>query len=238
MSREISNDYKELIDFFKQYSISKVALEKDYISIISRVHKRYFIYLTIVTELAFLSKNIPLTPTFINNQLDYLKESCSDIGNAIFCLINGSYKPANLILRSSIETFLKGFNSDEYTDIVSEKSVYKIFNNTKALPIFQDEPFKTSINEIHQIYVKLCEETHTADVLNMAHITSMNYFPKFDKRKAEEIADNITKLINNYTSLLLLKYSNYYHKMHYKNKQNILSIISSEVNRILQGLDN
>ncbi|WP_353119604.1 hypothetical protein [Myroides odoratus] len=239
MSREITDDYKELIIFFKQYSISKIAVEKDYISIISRVHKRYFVYLTITSELAYLSKaDSKLTPIFISNQLEYLKESCSDVGNAIFCLINGSYKPSNLILRSSIETFLKGFNLDEYTDITTEKSVYKIFNNIKALPRFQDEPYKNTINDMHQIYGKLCEETHTADVLNMAHITSMNYFPKFDKDKAEEIADNLTKLINNYTTILLLKYSNYYHKMHFKNKQNILSIISGDLKRKLQGIDN
>ncbi len=238
MSREITEDYKHLIEFFEQYTVSKIAIEKDYLAIISRVHKRYFVYLTITSELSFISTKEPLlTPPFVNNQLAYLKESCSDIGNAIFCLINGCYKPANLILRSSIETFLKGYNHDEYIDVTNEKSVYKIFDNIKALSRFQNEPFKTIINDIHQIYGKLCEETHTANVLNMSHITSMNYFPKFDKDRAEKIAKNLIKLINDYITILLLKYSGYYHKMHFKNQQNILGIISRNLKRKLLGLD-
>lgn len=236
MSREISNDYKELLSFFENYSINEISLNSEYALILSRVHKRYFVYLTLVSELTKLSKEVH-SPSITDNQIDYLKESCSDIGNAVFCLINGSYKPANLILRSSIETFLKGFNLDIYPDIVTEKSLYKIFDTLKVQLFYQIEPSKSIYNNIHQKYIDLCADTHTAGSVNMAHITSMNYFPQFNEVKASAIADTVTKLINSYTSLLVIKYQEYYHKMHFKNKANILSILTGQIKKIIQGID-
>ncbi|WP_407480398.1 hypothetical protein [Elizabethkingia miricola] len=237
MSREVSGDYKELLSFFENYSISQIVLNSDYALVISRVHKRYFAYLTIVGELTILSKSGNQNPGINDDQLNYLKESCSDIGNAIFCLINGSYKPANLILRSSIETFLKSFNLDTYPEIVTEKSLYKIFETLKAQSFYQNEPQKKIYDMIHQKYIDLCADTHTASTVNMAHITSMNYFPQFNQVKASTIADTITKLINSYVSLLVIKYQEYYHKMHFKNKTNILSILSGNIKRLIQGID-
>lgn len=237
MSRETQEDYKELLSFFKNYSISQIATNPEYILIISRIHKRYFAYLTIVGELTLQTKQSNITPFIDEIQLNYLKESCSDIGNAIFCLINGSYKPANLILRSSIETFLKSFNLDIYPDIVTEKSLYKVFDTLKIHPFYQNEPQKSIYNIIHQKYVDLCAETHTATAINMAHITSMNYFPQFNQSKASTIVDTMTKLINSYVSLLVIKYQDHYHRMHFKNKANILSILSSDIKKLIQGLD-
>jgi hypothetical protein len=91
---------------------------------------------------------------------------------------------------------------------------------------------------IHQKYVDLCAETHTATSVNMAHVTSMNYFPQFNKNKALIIANTMTHLINCYVSLLVIKYKEHYHKMHFKNKINILSILSGDVKRIIQGINN
>jgi hypothetical protein len=238
MSREVSEDYKELLSFFEKYSISPITSDSDYVSIISRVHKRYFSYLTIVGELTLLSKESSLNPTITDEQLNYLKESCSDIGNSIFCLINGAYKPSNLMLRSSIETFFKGFNLDTYSDITTEKSLYKVFDTLKVQLFYQAEPQKSIYNMIHQKYVDLCAETHTATSVNMAHVTSMNYFPQFNKNKALIIANTMTHLINCYVSLLVIKYKEHYHKMHFKNKINILSILSGDVKRIIQGINN
>ncbi|MEN5380713.1 hypothetical protein [Sphingobacterium kitahiroshimense] len=237
MSREISEDFKNLISFFNNYSISKIVADVDYVTVISKVHKRYFVYLTVVGEITLLSKDTSLFPNIGESQNDYLKESASDIGNAIFSLINGSYKSANLMLRSSIETFLKGFNLDVYSDITTEKSLYKIFDTVKTLQFYQNEPQKQLFNLIHQKYIDLCAETHTASALNMAHITSMNYFPRFDKAKAVVISDTITQLINWYSSLIVLKYNQHFHKMHFKNKTNISSILSGNIKRIIQGID-
>lgn len=237
MSRETNNDFKDLIEFFKNYSLENVIKNDEYIKIASSIHKKYFSYLSIIGELSALYNNTTNTPSIHNNQIEYLKESCSDIGNSFFSLVNGAYKPANLMLRSSIETFLKGFNLDIYPDIIIEKSLYKVFDNLKAQNFYQSEPQKTLYNNIHQLYVDLCADIHTATALNMAHITSMNYFPKFDIKKAQDIQTTILKLVVSYLSLILIKYKSYYFKMHHKNQENIISSIPGNIKRLIQGIE-
>src|SRR5690606_22046810 len=154
----------------KGYNLNKHLEDADLIKIISTQHKKYFAYLSCIAELIHISKSETMNPVISDEQILFLKESCSDIGNAVFSMLHGSYKPSRLMIRSSIETFLKGFNLDEYPDVTTEKSLYKIFDNIKDLDFFSTDPAKEMFNQIHQKYGKLCEDTHTATELNMQHI--------------------------------------------------------------------
>ncbi len=237
MSREITADFKNLIVFFKKYSLNNVIGKGEFTEIISSVHKKYFSYLTIVSELETLKNDLGITPNISQEQIEFIKESCSDIGNSFFTLINGSYKPSKLMLRSSIETFLKGYNLDIYPGITTEKSLYKIFDTLKAHNFYQLEPQKAIFELIHQTYGDLCADTHTATTLNMSHITSMNYFPKFDIQNANEVRNTLIKLVTSYISLIVLKYNSHYFKMHHRNRENILNSIPGNIKRKIQGIE-
>src|SRR5262245_43255737 len=110
MTRESKKDFDDLLGFASTYDLSAVAGQDSFKKNLQRMHRVYIGLLTFLSELEFQvahstkAKKPNLTPT----QFDYLAECVSDIGNALFCWIHGAYKPARLMLRSSIETFVKG----------------------------------------------------------------------------------------------------------------------------------
>lgn len=165
MSREVKADYDILIDFIKNYSIEDIVCN-DFEKSLSAFHKKYYAYLTLIGE---IQNNI--LEEFLNNltteQFNYLTESCSDIGTSFFNLFHGAYKSSKLILRSSIETFIKGFTKDEYSDVTNETSLYEVFRVVKTLPFFQSAVPKELIENIHNIYKQLCADVHTAHESHM-----------------------------------------------------------------------
>lgn len=236
MSREVSNDLSNLIAFIKNYSLEGLAGNEEFLKIISQLHKKYFAYLTFIAELTeFTSQNH--RSALNQKQIDFITESCSDVGSSIFVMTHGAYKASRMMLRSSIETFIKGFNLDELPNLDCEKSVYVIFDNVKVLPFFTNDPQKSLLESIHQDYKTLCRDTHTATSLNMRHITALKYFPTFDLTESTQLKDIAAKLVANYNTLLGIKYNSLYHLMHHKNKENILRSIPRKNKPFLQGIE-
>lgn len=135
MSREIRHDFESLKVFFTEYNLTGFESNIKLVGLISKMHKKYFSILTFTAELKDQSSS-KTEPHISADQISFLTETCSDLGNSLFCLVHGAYKPAKLILRSSIETFLKAFCQDEIPDISKEKSVYSLFDKVKLLFFF------------------------------------------------------------------------------------------------------
>ena len=236
MAREIQLDFKELLEFFKNYNLNSIQFSGDLKNCLSYQHKKYFSYLIFIAEIGSQKSNHN-PPLISESQLEFITESCSDIGNSLFLMVNGAYKPSKMMLRSSIETFLKGFVLDDIADIDKEKSVYDIFDRIKALTFFNIEVHKEIFESIHNTYKLLCEDIHTASKLNMANITALTYFPTNDIKKIENFTNTSTRLVCNYIDLLAFKYNSYFHHMHHRNKEIILENISREYRRQIMGID-
>ncbi len=236
MSREISADFEQLKEFFKNYNLRHLLEEPEFLLVLSKQHKKYFAFLTCIAELNSLKGNKSLKPPISDKQINFINEACSDAGISIFTMSHGAYKAAKIMQRSSIETFLKGFTLDDLSDIDEEKSVYNIFDRVKNLTYFKLEPQKDIIGSIHNEYKLLCRDTHTASDINMAKITALNYFPSFSKEEAQNISQTIIRLIQNYVSLLCLKYSEHFHNMHHRNKENIIESVPKDLRPIIYGL--
>src|SRR5690554_13180 len=206
MSREISSDFKNLLEYIKSYSIKHTLDLDQFKQTISAFHKKYYAYLTLIGEIQFKLNHDP-TGKISQTQFTYLLESCSDIGTSFFNLLHGSYKSSKLILRSSIETFLKGFTMDEYKDVITETSMFNVFRNVKALSFFRLGLPNELINDTHNIYKALCADVHTAQEINMEKITALNNFPKYSKNEADVISGFSLDLICCYITLICLKYN-------------------------------
>lgn len=228
MSREIQNDFRTLKAFLDGYELSHLLNDESFIAFISKQHKKYFSYLTFIAEI----QNYTDIPDFRNpilaTQIPFLKESCSDTGISFFSTFHGSYKSSKLLLRSSIETFLKGFFLDLITDLDQESSTYKLFRKIKALPYCSNEPIKSIIDLIHDNYKVLCQDVHTATNLNMVNLSALNYFPSFDKDEAAKVSNFSLVLISSYLTLLSLKYNEQFHSFHFKNREIIIHSIPRE----------
>lgn len=229
MSRILKKDFKELLKYIETFSIKKLLDEIDYIQIISIYHKKYFSFLVLSTELEVI---LP------SKDYSYLKESNSDLISCLFHLTTGNYKSSKLLLRSSIECYLKSFTLSWIPDIHKEKSVYEIFDKIKALSYFSKEPFKSELQNIHNLYKILCKDVHTADQVNMANINSLDFFPKYSKKKANEITNIILKLIPSYCFLLANKHNESYHKIHHSHKEIISHSIQKNYRPIIMNTNN
>lgn len=236
MSREITQDFSNLVKFIKGYNLHELSSNSEFLKVLSQQHKKFFSYLTCIAELIPLAKGKTLLPLVSDNQLDFITESCSDIGSALFVMTHGAYKASKMMLRSSIETFHKGFSLDSIPDLDQEKSVYNIFDRVKALNFFANEPQKGLFDAIHQDYKILCQDTHTAAEINMQHITALKYFPTFSLIDATQLSDILMRLVSSYNTLICLKYNEYFQKMHHRNKENIIENIPKPFRPLIHGL--
>lgn len=228
MAREITADFSELEKFVKEYTIESIFSNAELKGIISQYHKKYYSYITVLAEM----KN-----EFEEKQYEYLLESCSDSGTALFHIFHGAYKSSKLILRSSIETFLKGFCKKDIPDIIEETSMYELFRKVKAHEYFDSEFTKPLIEQIHLGYKELCKDVHTAEQINMENISALNHFPKSSIENSKKITELSSKLIACYITLLCHKYNKQYHKIHYKNKDIITLGIPKKKRPTINNID-
>lgn len=236
MSREITKDFSNLKEFIAHYNLADLSANTNFIKILSKQHKKLYSYLSCIAELNQLYTDKSITPIITENQLNFIIESCSDIGCSLFETAHGAYKATKMMLRSSIETFLKGYNLDDIPNLDQEKSVFNIFDNVKVLPFFLTEPQKSIFNKIHSDYKILCQDTHTATINNMQQITALNYFPTFDMKKADNVSEFFIELVSLYCTLICIKYNNHFQRMHHRNKESIIENIPREFRALIQGI--
>ena len=226
MSRIVKNDFKEILKYIEDFNLKKLLSQQGYSDVLSTYHKKYYSFFILAVE---LEMNMPL------NDYLFLKESNSDLITCLFHLSTGNYKSSKLLLRSSIECYIKAFSLSWIPDIDKEKSVYKIFDQVKALPYFSSEPFKSQIENIHNSYKLLCKDVHTADSVNMANINSLDFFPKYSKTNSSQINKIALNLIPSFCLLLSTKYNESFHKIHHNHKELILDSIVREFRPIVMN---
>lgn len=237
MSREIKDDLEKLREFIKNYNLKHLLPNSDFILSVTQQHKKYFAYLVYIAEIQQYVDDLNFLPTFNKKQFLYIRESCSDIGTAFFSTFHGNYKSSKLLLRSSIETFFKGFCANEIVDIDQETSMYRMFDNIKKLDFFSKDLLNLSaFDKIHQSYKLLCQDVHTATVSNMANISALNYFPSFQKQEASSVFQYVLSLIPCYLTLLLIKYNSQFHKFHHRNKEIIIQSIPKEYRPVVNNI--
>lgn len=229
MSRVMKEDFEELLKFITDFSLKSIITDKEAKETISACHKCYYAYLVLISELKLTIGEKKYSCIITENQYNFLKESCSDMGQAFFLMINGCYKGARMLLRSSIENFIKAISLDEIKDIDKNKSVYDIFDKSKEILIYKDNVALWDM--IHDQYKELCKDVHTSDLNHMANITALNYFPTFEKKQAVEIYKFIHNLSQAYVSSLAIKYNQQYHQINYLNKNVTNSLIIKDMKK-------
>lgn len=238
MTREIKSDFSKLEKFIKNYSISHLLDNDEFVKSLRRQHKSYLALATFFAELIDLNEENNVSEQVMTSDIiNYLSESISDIGNALFCSINGAYKPARLALRCSIENFIRSVGSFEDSDLINETSVYRLFERAGGYTIFTSiNLVNKSYREIHSNYRVLCADVHTSDKANMTHLSALNFFPHFDKDIAYKTEKMLTVLAKAYLSVLCLLFKNSFHLMHHRNRENILNPLTTPVKKYMHGL--
>tara|TARA_R110001583_G_scaffold182511_1_gene340515 strand:- start:405 stop:1025 length:621 start_codon:yes stop_codon:yes gene_type:complete len=194
------------------------------------MHKCYFAAITWSAELNNSKQEFLKIHTCSNDDIFFrLIESVSDLGSSLFNWANGNYKASKVMLRISIENFIKATSAIECKAQLTEKSVYKIFDIASDLLIFSDAVnprIRTCYEALHGDYKLLCEDVHTATTHNMGHLTSLADLPAFHIGKSSNTADIYIRVSKNITSIFCILFNSFFHQMHHRNRENILNCLN------------
>lgn len=223
MTRECKSDFDEFLNYISNYKIEDNLGKESYMDTAKSMHKAYFSLLHWHTE--FLHQRIFFKESFSNNEdiLIRISEVISDVGSSKFNWINGSYKASRVMLRSSIENFIRALISIENESLLTEKSVYALMDEAKISRIFtSNKKVKVCFTALHNSYKELCKDTHTAKTENMEKVTSLIDYPKFYEERSKNTGEIFSSVIKNILLIFCLVFNSLYHKMHHKNRENIL----------------
>lgn len=236
MSREQKSDFSKLISYIENYTIKNNTQNENYSSSLQEIHKCYFSLLQWHAELTF--RDVDFLSYINNDKAIYtrLLESISDIGASLFNWINGCYKVTQIMLRVSIENFIRSIGSIENAAEMSEKNVFKVFESASKLSVFSNKNTIQSFNSLHSCYSALCEYIHTNDDKNMELASSLANFPKFSEEKSEPSKKNLLKIIKNFLIVLCICFNEFYHKMHHGSKTIIIDSIPRRHRPSIQSL--
>ncbi len=221
MAREITSDFIELESYIKAYELK---YSEDFLVLLKLMHKKMYAYLTFLSESEYKNH-------IDDSSLVYLNECGSDLAQGMICWTHGLYKPANLMLRSSIETYIKGIVAIEDKSILTEKSMYKVFEMAEEASCFKDKLGAKNFQVLRQNYGELCITAHSADLSSLNPITVIKMLPAFDEQVAERYTVQFVRIVESMLAVFLNHFYSFVWKMHHKNLTNFLSTISKQTKR-------
>jgi len=239
MPHTLKEDYSSLLGFIDDYSLKGVYSEKCLISAIKPMHKGYYSALVLMAELQH--QRVRPHATCDKNHKDkqikifwtYLAESFSELGSAFFLILNGCYKAANQVLRSSIENFIKAHGSLDYIGIHQIKNVYEVLEKSGSCSFFSDGIGKNIHSKLCELYGILCSTVHTGTEQDMQNISALGDFPAIDPGRVVETGKRYLKIVKLFISSLSVMFSTAFHKMHHRNRDIVQLSLSSKALREL-----
>lgn len=115
-------------------------------------------------------------------------ELLSDLSYAQFLALAGMYKPARMMLRSSIENMLRVAALENGLSTVGAKFTFELITVVRASKIGDDRsPVKNDLNGIIDLYTKLCAYTHASERSYLSLRVPFNDLSNFDQREFDNI---------------------------------------------------
>lgn len=230
MTRERKDDFQKLVEFLANYAISNEASDPGFQVLLKQLHGKLFAFLTLVVEIETLNLE---SKSYSVQSLAYSFECASDLAQSLFCWVHGAYKPADLILRSSIETFVKATCGTENPQIFLERSVYQVMDYARASKACGSSLVAKYFERIYNEYALLCGVAHSESADRQTQVQALRMFPKFDQQSAETFGKRFVVLIDRYIAILLANNETAFRKAHYKNQKIVLDSLPREIKQEL-----
>ncbi|MER0498846.1 hypothetical protein ABR855_12430 [Aeromonas hydrophila] len=238
MSRIIANDFDRLMEYIRTYSVTDEIQNAELRKELKKGHKHYLPLLYLWSRVDSLSRAgaLSLSGKIIIDAktTSYLEESISDIAGSFTCCIHGNYKPAFMLLRSSIENYLRFFTSNFNGDAKTTTVISHLFEISKTTPIFQD-PNNNYLTLLKQIYGELCAYTHTASPDNMTKIHAISHFPRFNAKDFKKWNGYALRIASIILQATLLANKTLYLSAHFKTKEVFEDMLPSSLCAYLNG---
>jgi hypothetical protein len=226
MTRECSKDFNLLKQYVFDYSISFNLEQKSYLITAKKMHKAYFSLVNWHIEYQHQMEFFSQKHTSNKDILLRISEAISDISSSKFSWLNGSYKASRVMLRSSIENFVRAISAIHDEEQLVEGSVHALFDKANDNIIFNSsKTVNDSYKMLHSKYKELCKDTHTTYASNMESITSLVDYPKYIEEKSNLTGDVFINIVKNILVILCIFFNELFHKMHHRNRENIIHSI-------------
>jgi len=185
MAREVQQDLDRLKTFIENYEIATLLESDDYLAPLKQAHSAYLALLTLWAEVKYRCDESGIDVCGINIGKGHpsgllIQEAVSDFGSALFCCLQGAYKPGAMALRSAIENYVRALAGAFSQTARTTTSVYELFELAKTTPPFSSVDGAPALSKLHVSYKELCKHTHTASLDHMARIKSLDHFPTVD----------------------------------------------------------
>ncbi len=200
MTRVFENDFHEFETYLEQYNLQSVCKSEDYKKALRKSHKRFLAFLYATSFVLY--RESESTPDILNDS--YLCQNSSkhslllsvkaDLNSSIFCSTHGTYKAANVCLRSSIENFIRYIAGIWITEAYNEMSIFNLFDYSRSVLFFTDE----SLGRLRAIYKELCKYVHSDDSVQ-CDISVLAQLPHIDTKQLnlwEEKYSEVCKLFS------------------------------------------
>jgi len=207
VARLLDQDFARLETFLAGYTLAECLTSNSRKQIIKKGHK----YCLTALQLWAIADQLAKTEVLIissttlksaSPQFDQLSECFSDITSSFFSAIHGLYKPANMSLRSAIETFTRSLAGLYSAEAASTTSIYRLFEVASGC-----EPFsglaKPHYDLLHQQYSELCKYTHSVTLAHMVRSHAMSNFPKQEIEPMRVWSRHYEATIRSIASILL-----------------------------------
>lgn len=242
MTRESKQDLELLRKFVTAYNLTAVSHNAEFDKSLAQQHRRYLALLIFIAEISeqrttLFTESRDLSHLPSELQIAYLDECASDVGQALFCWMNGAYKGSRVLLRSAIENFVKGTSCSEQPSVLTERSLYKVFEIAALVTFFSSAPGAQLFSELNIKYGELSLDVHTASTANMAKISALNYFPTFAPKVAKNCAEQIVHVTTRMIVALCVNYNVAFHTMHHRNKETVLDSVPSAFKQRIQNVE-
>jgi hypothetical protein len=239
MPRALQEDYQELLLFIDGYSIGGAYDNNGLNNIIKPIHKAYYAILVLLAELNH--QQIQPVTTCQKQKEDeqiilfwrHLSEAVSELGTAFFLILNGCYKSCDLVMRSSIENFIKALGCLDVVGINQIKNVYEVFEKAGSTAFFSAGIGKKVYHGLSELYGTLSNTVHTGTEQNMQQISALGDFPAIDLDKAVKAKQRYLIIVKLYVSSLSVMFKSSYHKMHHQNRDIVQLSLSADAIKML-----
>ncbi len=229
MSRRIGKDFVKFSEFLDQYRLS-VDLPSQQQAKYRAMHKKLYGLLVFIGEFNSQGRYADSVP--------FLTETSSDLTLTLFCVVQGMYKPAKLLLRCSIENFSKALCLIENPDIILETSLYRVFDLAKEDKHFASQYCTKQFEIIHSHYTLLCGTVHS-DPVSMYPTSALSLLPQMNDTINQEVYDIFMRITESYLGILYYNYPNVIDVMHPENKKDFFDSLSKstkkDINEALYG---
>lgn len=232
----VNKSFQELSAYLGSYNLTAITAEAEFNKGLKSSYKRYH---ALLIWHANLSKGCiwPTKKTKSKEFSAYFSECISDLCLAIFLYSHGTYKPSFLILRSSLENFIKCICIHEDQKVLNIKSVYEIVGIGKQTGIItSSDSASKHYKKIMDYYSDLCGFVHTADIAHMTLTNAVGVYPLFDKANATECEKMMRACITSMCCILCVMFRARFRSMHHSEQDLISDILPKLVRKELGGL--